>query len=243
MKYFPELELVNEDPILVCKVCLPEYENPSNSGSSLPAGMFFIPAKTEEDEEIMSRAFRNFKISIAHHLKRDNHQEAISNDRSLHEWHEKEVWRNNKIAMHIGSACYRLYYCGQPYTDLEDELFLLYRCEVDIGDINHSHNFAHKYLNSLAEVVKGNIQSFLNTRLPHTGFLPPVTVLADKATFKRRTRQFVGVTTVIPDADDLIQYIYLGSPIAKHHDGEGVGKSIITALKEFHITTEQFSGG
>ena len=176
-------------------------------------------------------------------MKRDSHQQAIQHDKTLNEKYEKEACRNNKIAMHIGSACYRLYYRGQPYTDLEDDLLLLYRCGVDVGDINHSHKFAQNYLHSVAEVVKGKIQGFLNTRKPQTGFMPPIKVLADKATYKHRTRQFLGVATVVPDADDLIQYIYLWSPIVKKHDRGNVGKSIISTLEEFNITAEQFHGG
>jgi hypothetical protein len=68
-------------------------------------------------------------------------------------------------------------------------------------------------------------------------------VLADKATYKHRTRQFVGLTSVIPDADDLLQYMYLGLPVMKIHTGEGVGQSIISVLKEFEIPAEQFQGG
>ena len=68
-------------------------------------------------------------------------------------------------------------------------------------------------------------------------------MLADKATYKHRTRQFVGLTSVIPDADDLLQYMYLGLPVMKIHTGEGVGQSIISVLKEFEIPAEQFQGG
>ena len=68
-------------------------------------------------------------------------------------------------------------------------------------------------------------------------------MLADKATYKHRTRQFVGLTSVIPDADDLLQYMFLGPPVMKIHTGEGVGQSIISMLKEFEISAEQFQGG
>eukprot|EP00112_Aurelia_sp_Birch-Aquarium-sp1_P001083 Seg11109.2 transcript_id=Seg11109.2/GoldUCD/mRNA.D3Y31 product="hypothetical protein" protein_id=Seg11109.2/GoldUCD/D3Y31 len=243
LKYFPELELVEEELKIVCRFCIPEKELPATSGNALPSGLFLINESMDGDSDILSSAFRNLKISISCHLKRDSHQQAISQDEALNIKAEKEAKRNNTIALHIGSACYNLYHRGRPYTDLEDELLLLHKCEVDIGDINHSHEFAHNYLESVAEVVKGNIQQFLKRILLQTGFLPPVKVLADKATFKHRTRQFVGMTSVIPDADDLIQYIYLGSPVVKKHNGQGVGQSIISVLKEFEITAEQFQGG
>ena len=48
------------------------------------------------------------------------------------------------------------------------------------------------------------------------------------------------MTSVIPDADDLLQYIFLGLPVVKVHTGEGVAQSIIS---EFEISAEQFRGG
>ena len=181
MKYFPELEMAEDGCKLVCRVCIPEKEMPTASGNALPPGGIFLLSESidDGDSEILSRAFRNLKVSISRHLKRDFHQQAISNDEAKNAKAEKEAHRNQKIALHIGSACYKLYYRGRPYTDLEDELLLLHTCEVDIGDINHSYKFAKNYLESVAEVVKVKIQGFLKMRLLKTGFLPPVKVFAD----------------------------------------------------------------
>ena len=71
---------------------------------------------------------------------------------------------------------------------------MLHKCGVDVGDINHSYKFLQKFLESVAEVVKDNVKDYLKKPLPQTGFAPPVKVLADKATYKHRTRQFVGLT-------------------------------------------------
>ena len=135
------------------------------------------------------------------------------------------------------------YYRGRPYTDYEDEVFLLHKCGVDVGGINHSYKFPQNILESVAEVVKDNLKNYLKKPLSQTGFAPPVKVLADKATYKHRTRQFVGLTSIIPDSDDLLQYMFLGLPVVKLHTGEGVGQSIISVLEEFEISAEQFQGG
>ena len=197
----------------------------------------------KRDTDIMSRAFRNLKISISRHLKRDAHQSALSQDQSMTIKMKNESNRNNAIALRVGCACYKIYCRGRPYTDYEGEVFLLHRCGVDVGDINHSYKFPQKFLESVAKVVKDNVKDYLRKPLPQTGFAPPVIVLADKATYKHRTRQFVGLTSVIPDADDLLQYMFLGLPVVKSHTGEGVGQSIISVLKEFEISAEQFQGG
>ena len=196
----------------------------------------------KRDTDIMSRAFRNLKISISRHLKRDEHKDAISQNENTTIKMKNESNRNNTIALRVGCACYKIYYRGRPYTDYEDEVFLLHKCGVDVGDINHSYKFPQKFLESVAEVVKDNVKDYLKKTLPQTGFAPPVKVLAEKATYKHRTRQFVGLTSIIPDSDDLLQYMFLGLPVVKLHTGKGVGQSIIS-VEEFEISAEQFQGG
>ena len=245
LAYFPEMELIREDLTIICRVCIPKNTTLScPTGSALPAGMFSVRESMDKrDTDIMSRAFRNLKISISRHLKRDAHKDAISQNENTTIKMKNESNRNNAIALRVGCACYKIYYRGRPYTDYEDQVFLLHKCGVDVGDINHSYKFPQKFLESVAEVVKDNVKCYLKNPLPQTGFAPPVKVLADKATYKHRTRQFVGLTSIIPDSDDLLQYMFLGLPVVKLHTGEGVGQSIISVLEEFEISAEQFQGG
>ena len=182
LTYFPELELARDDLTIICRVCIPKNEMTSASitGIVLPAGVFLVRESTDKDTNIMSRAFRNLKISVSRHLKRDRHQAAISQDEAQNIKIEKESSRNNAIALKIGRACYKLYYRGRLYTDYEDEILLLHRCGVDVGDINHSYKFSQKYLESVAEVIKDKVKGYLKTPLPQTGFPPPVKMFQSK---------------------------------------------------------------
>ena len=92
-------------------------------------------------------------------------------------------------------------------------------------------------------LLKDNVKDYFKKPLPQTGFAPPVKVLEDKATYQHRTRQFVGLTSIIPDSDNLLQYMFLGLPVVKLHTGEGVGQGIISVLEEFEISAEKFQGG
>ncbi len=246
LTYFPEMELVREDLTIICRVCIPKNKMRlvCPTGSALPAGMFLVRESMDtRDTDIKSRASRNLKISISRHLKRDTHQNAILQDERMNIKMKNESKRNSSIALRVGCACYKLYYRGRPYTDYEDEILLLHKCGVDVGDINHSYKFPQKFLESVAQVVKDNVKDYVKKPLRQTGFAPPVKVLADKATYKHRTRQFVGLTSVIPDADDLLQYMFLWLPVVKVHTGKGVGQSIISVLNEFGISAGQFQGG
>ena len=131
------------------------------TGSALPAGMFLVRESMDtRDTDIKSRASRNLKISISRHLKRDTHQNAILQDERMNIKMKNESKRNNSIALQVGCACYKLYYRGRPYTDYEDEILLLHKCGVDVGDINHSYKFPQKFLESVAQVVKDNVKDY-----------------------------------------------------------------------------------
>ena len=86
-------------------MCIPKNEiSTSITGSVLPAGMFSIMESTdnlEKDPTIMSRAFRNLKISISSHLKHDAHRDAVSQDETENIKIQKESARNNAIALNI----------------------------------------------------------------------------------------------------------------------------------------------
>lgn len=182
---FAEMELIREDLTIICRVCIPKNTTKlfCPTGSALPAGMFSVRESMDKrDTDIMSRAFRNLKISISRHLKRDAHKDAISQSENTTIKMKNESNRNNAIALRVGCAFCKIYHRGRPYTDYEDEIFLLHRCGVDVGDINHSYKFPQKFLESVAEVVKDDVKDYLKKPLPQTGFAPPVKVLPDKAT-------------------------------------------------------------
>lgn len=114
---------------------------------------------------------------------------------------------------------------------------------VDLGEINHSLQFPRGFLPFVAMKVKSRLNKFLSTRLPQTGHRPALNVLADKATSKHRTKQFVGVAMVVPDAEDLVQVALLGHPIVKGHHGVDIADNIKETLDTRHIVGEQLEGG
>ena len=111
-----------------------------------------------------------------------------------------------------------------------------------MGDINHSTEFAANFLDSVAHIVREKIKEYLKSPLDQTGFKPPIKIVADKDTIKHRTRQIIALTTFFPDANDLIQTLYVSHPIVKHHKGQDVADHIHTNLEEY-ISEEQYQGG
>ena len=112
-----------------------------------------------------------------------------------------------------------------------------------MGNINHSEAFVKKFLINVSDVISNRLKNFLSERQIQTGFQPPPKIIADKATWKHRTRHFIMAVTVVPDSNKLLQVVYLGHPIIKVHNGKGVADSIISCMSEWSISKEQFIGG
>ena len=94
----------------------------------------------------------------------------------------------------------------------------------------------------MANVLEDHLKRFLSTRLAQTGQLPLVKIVADKATWQHQTRQLIGFVSVIPDSDEPLQAMVLGTPVVKSHNGAGVTDNITNVTDKF-ISAEQFNGG
>ena len=112
----------------------------------------------------------------------------------------------------------------------------------DVGDINHSYRFPPEFLKSVARVIENHLKTYLKTRLRQTGNIPPLKVVADKATWQHQTRQLIGVVTVVPDSDQPLQAFILKTPVVKVHTGVGVANNI-TEVTDMFISADQFKGG
>ena len=85
-------------------------------------------------------------------------------------------------------------------------------------------------------------KQFLNTRLEQTGFYPALNISADKGTNVHRSHQFTTAKSCIPNSPNLINSIFLGEPVVKHHDGAGVTESIKLEIDKFAMKPEQIEG-
>ena len=128
---------------------------------------------------------------------------------------------NEKDAcMRCAGICHFLYRKGRPFTDYPEQVAMMVKGKIYMGDINHSENFAAEFLEHLAAECREEIKVMFDEVLPQTGFRRPVKIVADKDTTKHRTRQAVCVTSIFPEAEELIQTIYIDHPIIRHHKAE-----------------------
>ena len=66
--------------------------------------------------------------------------------------------------------------------------------------------------------------------------------MADKDTYKHRTRQIIALISVFPQAQDLIQNIYIVHPVIKKLSGKDTAENIYHSLNDY-IYKEQYQRG
>ena len=144
--------------------------------------------------------------------------------------------------MRCARICHALYKKGRPFSDYPETVAAIVAGGTFMGDTNHSTEFAANYLSSVATVVRDKIKEYLNTHLKQTGLKPPVKIVADKDTIKHRTRQIIALTTFFPDAEELIQTLYISHPLVKHHKGEDIAEHLYENLVNL-LSSDQYQGG
>ena len=150
---------------------------------------------------------------------------------------------NEKDAcMRCARICHFLYRKGRPFTDYPEQVAMMVKGKIYMGDINHSEHFAAEFLERLAAECREEIKVMFDEVLPQTGFRRPVKIVADKDTTKHRTRQAVCVTSIFPEAEELIQTVYIDHPIIRHHKAEDTAQNIHDAIEPY-VKPEQVEGG
>mmetsp|Transcript_12187 Transcript_12187/g.28764 ORF Transcript_12187/g.28764 Transcript_12187/m.28764 type:complete len:135 (-) Transcript_12187:75-479(-) len=78
---------------------------------------------------------------------------------------------------------------------------------VEVGTLNHSADFARKFVPSMHEAIIDGIGRLLTMIDPATSRLPAFALVADKATNSRQTGQMVGLVVMI--CADLIMILII----------------------------------
>lgn len=181
---------------------------------------------------VTSRNFATLNGNLKSHMTGQTHKESVN--RLKEEEKRKYIDRTNASTnndhdalMRCSKICHFFYQKGRPYTDYPEQVAMMVKGKVFMGNINHSTEFPSDYLEHLAAVVKEEIIKMFG------GIF-----VADKDTAKHRTRQAVCLTTIIPEAEELIQTLYIGHPVSKHHTAKDTAENIHSAINPF-IKSEQ----
>ena len=233
----------SDSNLFICAICLPDYDIELIVQQKKPPGGVFchdddMPLRYAQDS-IVDRKFRNLKSHMKTHLQSSAHAESIKAKNDTYSAMSKYNTRTEKVGLLIGTTAYHILYSRGTVWGFEQLLLLNNINHIDIGDTNHSTYFIWHLRPYVAKVVQSKMTTFFSTPFKQTGHLPPVNASADKATYKHRTRQFTAVTTVVPDAENLFQVAYVGTPVVKDHTGYGLATTWKDSLDSKSIVGKQ----
>ena len=208
-----------------------------------------IVCKSEFKYDVSLEEGRKQSMHLVHlksHLKdhltnSETHRTALAKNEVKEKIDRKEESRNEKCGMNLARTAYYLLSNGRPSCDFTQLLSMLHKNGCDIGDINHGTDFVTNLAKCLSTVIERREKSYLSTRLPQTGRLPPCKVVEDGATYRHDTRHLIGITTIFPGNKPLIQSMFCGAPKGVKSDGISTAKSMADTVSPF-IIPEQYLG-
>ena len=207
----PEFQYDEKIEKVVCQVC----------------GTDFQYDISQEQGRKQSTSLVDLKNRLKYHiLKSAKHKTALQSDEARDKICQKENNRNLKCGMCLARTSYYILNSGRPTKDFTELLSMQHSNGCDIGDLNHSFNFVDSMAGSFSKVIMKRVKRHLSTRLPQTGCLPPCKVVEDGATYRHNTRHLIGVTSLFPGDNPLLQSVFLGAPKGVGSDGLSTAKSM-----------------
>ena len=241
----PEFEHDLNQETLFCSICWThdEYEKLTDN-KRMPGIINCTGCYENKSDEKVSRDLSNMKNKIKGHLKTTTHKSKVDiiekSDMKGNKDHTLKIEKD--AAMRCARLCHYLLKKGRPFSDYPELVATIVKGDTFMGDINHSAEFPSKFLKTVSEIVRSKIKEYLMTDMSQTGFKPPIKIVADKDTYKYRTRQIIALISVFPQAQDLIQHIYIAHPVIKKLSGKDTAENIYHSLKDY-ISKEQYQGG
>ena len=222
-------EYDEENEVVSCCVC-PDTSERGKFHYDKELGVHF-------SESNMPRQFRNLKNNVLRHITTSKSHLEVLADRDLKLQAEAELTMKNKvIGMNLGRLCMKNYLLGRPYTDYENDVLVLKKAGGEVGELNHSRKFPASFRPFVANVVHKRVTDYLKTPLKQTGHLPPVCISADKGTYKHRSRQFLGVVTVVPGGDEWLVPLSCGQPVVTEGStGSQLAKNMKKGFDNFEL--------
>ena len=187
-------------------------------------------------------AFINLKKSVRRHLSTQTHKSNLikADDDSIRARKLQKL--NQTVGLTVGKQAYRTLKYGRPFTDFEIDMLLLSDAKANVGNLNHSEKFPASMRPAFATAIDQRVEKYLKEPLPATLDIPPIGIVADKVTTKRRTGQLYGGVIFTPNMPSLLTPISLGISPVKHHDGRSIAEDICNATNSYNIQPSQIAG-
>ena len=155
--------------------------------------------------KIQPNEFRNVKKKLRKHLMTTKHSTQVAQNKLDRENQQKNMSKNEKAGMIVATTAYNIIKKRLPVSDIEDDLYLLQKHGVDVGNLNHSYQIVYGLRPYFADEIRTRKKNFFSTHLLATGFLPVLGESSDGATHGGRGRHFHCANMFVPDANDITE--------------------------------------
>ncbi|KAJ8041006.1 hypothetical protein HOLleu_15484 [Holothuria leucospilota] len=227
---------------LTCDACSPLEETLPRPQVYYGVFGYDFSLGTDFSTENQPMAFSNLKKSVARHVTTKNHLKNLREHEEDKERLRKLQAKDLRVGMTVGRQAYRILKYGRPFADFEVDMLLLSSAKVNVGNLNHSRKFVSNLRPAFAEAVNQRVRAFLQQPLESMSCIPPVGIVTDNVTSKRRTGQMYAAVLFTPGMPNLLTPISLGVTPNKKHDGLSIADEICEVCTTYGILSRQLAG-
>ena len=233
----------DDNELLLCDVCN-SCESSNASLRSRPGSFHYdFSLGTDFTATNQPTQFVNLKRSVSRHItQRKTHLNIVAEKEEDNEKRRKMQAKQQTVGVTVGKQVYKALKLGRPFADFETDMQLLSSANVNVGNLNHSRKFASSMRPSFTAAVDSRIKKYLQKPLPATGTVPPVGIIADKVTTKRRTGHMYGAVMFTPNMPNLLTPVSLGMVAVKGHTGECIANDVRDICNQYNLRNHQIAG-
>ena len=209
-----KLEIVKEPDVeegvdgFYCVVCF-DSSRPNWTNKGQVTGVFRLKkAGTEDEEDTQSVPFRRLKEHIRNHLKTKTHTQKKDIQQTKIKASLLKQSREKLVGMNVFRERYLGIMQSKSRLDFEEDMLRAKLNGEDVGDQNHSDDFAKKLDFAIYSEMKAQMKEQMEAKLDATDKKRPAGFMMDKMTPSKRTGQMHGVVIPVPE-NPLTQVITL----------------------------------
>ena len=201
--------------------------------------------KLESDQAKQSREFLNLKRDVKRHINSKTHTQKLSQLRTKNRMDKDRLSRDHKAGMNVFRERYDGIKQGKSRLCFEKDMLRAKLNNCDVGDTNHSDDFARKLDVSIYNVIKDGMKRNMESKLDSTKQRRPVGLLMDKKTPNKQTRQMHAVVIPVPEnplSQDFLKPMMLDVPSVPNLTAAGLAESAKEVFNDAGLRDEQLEG-
>ena len=199
----------------------------------------------ESEGAKQSREFLNFKKIVKHHLVSKTHRQKDEILKMKEKMDKEKLSREDKVGMNIWRERYEGIKQSKSRACFENDMLRAKLNGADVGDTNHSREFAKKIDVATYEVMKDDMRKNMIKHLDATERRRPAGLMMDKMTPNKRTGQMHAVVIPVPEnplSQDFLKPMMLEVPPMPNLSASGLASTAKEVFNDAGFLDDQLEG-